>query len=115
MNRIRLIKNNESSWNYLKGIMRKSERGLLSEFPEVIAFSEDLYTNNIRSPYLIAFLIDVYNEKCLQTSDAGERENLARKVYLLCDDMSKKHDIIRRKYWQYVADQLKTKLDSKQL
>ncbi|XP_061397065.1 protein farnesyltransferase/geranylgeranyltransferase type-1 subunit alpha-like [Musca vetustissima] len=115
MDRIRIIKNNESSWNYLKGILRQSENGSLSQFPHVIAFCEELYNNNSRSPYLIAFLIDVYSEQCLELSDGGERETLARKVYTLCDDMSKKHDIIRRKYWQYVADQLKSKLDSKQL
>ncbi|XP_073822097.1 farnesyl transferase alpha [Musca autumnalis] len=115
MNRIRIVKNNESSWNYLKGILRQSESGSLSQFPHVIAFCEELYNNNSRSPYLIAFLIDVYSEQCLVNSDDGEREALARKVYTLCDDMSKKHDVIRRKYWQYVADQLKSKLDSKQL
>ncbi|XP_075152082.1 farnesyl transferase alpha [Haematobia irritans] len=115
MNRIRIVKNNESSWNYLKGILRRSDNGSLSQFPEVIAFCEELYTNNSRSPYLIAFLIDVYNERCLQTTDMSERETLSRKVYSLCDDMSKKHDVIRRKYWQYVADQLKMKLDSKKL
>ncbi|XP_013104247.1 protein farnesyltransferase/geranylgeranyltransferase type-1 subunit alpha [Stomoxys calcitrans] len=115
LNRIRIVKNNESSWNYLKGILRRSGNGSLSQFPEVIAFCEELYANNSRSPYLIAFLIDVYCEKCLQTSDLGEKEALSRKVYSLCDDMSKKHDVIRRKYWQYVADQLKSKLDSKQL
>ncbi|XP_005175884.1 protein farnesyltransferase/geranylgeranyltransferase type-1 subunit alpha [Musca domestica] len=115
MNRIRIVKNNESSWNYLKGILRQSESGSLSQFPHVIAFCEELYNNNSRSPYLIAFLIDVYSEQCLATSDGGERETLSRKVYTLCDDMSKKHDIIRRKYWQYVADQLKSKVGSKQL
>uniref|UniRef100_T1PA40 Protein farnesyltransferase/geranylgeranyltransferase type-1 subunit alpha n=1 Tax=Musca domestica TaxID=7370 RepID=T1PA40_MUSDO len=115
MNRIRIVKNNESSWNYLKGILRQSESGSLTQFPHVIAFCEELYNNNSRSPYLIAFLIDVYSEQCLATSDGGERETLSRKVYTLCDDMSKKHDIIRRKYWQYVADQLKSKVGSKQL
>lgn len=115
MNRIRIVKNNESSWNYLKGILRKSDSGLLDQFPEVIEFCEELYNNNSRSPYLIAFLIDVYAEKCLKSTDTTEKEAFSRKVYSLCDDMSKKHDVIRRKYWQYFADQLKSKLDSKQM
>ncbi|TMW46935.1 hypothetical protein DOY81_007991 [Sarcophaga bullata] len=115
MNRIRIVKNNESAWNYLKGVLRQSDTRSLNQYPEVIAFCEELYNNNSRSPYLLAFLIDANVEKCLKCSEPEEKETLARKVYGLCDDMSKKHDVIRRKYWQYVADELKTKLDSKQL
>lgn len=115
MNRIRIVKNNESAWNYLRGVLKQSDTGLLNQFPEVIEFCEDIYNNNSRSPYLLAFLIDLYMEKCLHSSEVVEKEALSRKVYTLCDDMSKKHDVIRRKYWQHLADQLKTKLDSKQL
>lgn len=114
MNRIRIVKNNESAWNYLKGVLRQTSSGSLNQFPNVIEFCEELYNSNSRSPYLLAFLIDAYMEKCLKTTDAEEKETLARKVYGLCDDMSKKHDVIRRKYWQYVANELKTKLESKQ-
>lgn len=115
MNRIRVVKNNESAWNYLKGLLRQTSSGSLNCFSEVIAFCEELYNSNVRSPYLLAFLIDAYMEKCLKSTDAEEKELLSRKVYGLCDDMSKKHDVIRRKYWQYVADELKNKLESKQL
>lgn len=115
MNRIRFVKNNESSWNYLKGVLRQSESRSLNQFPEVVAFCEELYNNNSRSPYLLAFLIDAHVEKCLKCSDVQEKEIVSRKVYNLCDDMSKKHDVIRRKYWQYIADELKRNLDSKEL
>lgn len=114
MNRIRIVKNNESAWNYLKGVLRQSDTKSLNQYPEVIAFCEELYNNNSRSPYLLAFLIDANVEKCLKCSEPEEKETLARKVYSLCDDMSKKHDVIRRKYWQYVADELKAKLDAKE-
>lgn len=115
MNRIRIVKNNESAWNFLKGVLRQSESGSLNQYPEVIAFCEELYNCNSRSPYLLAFLVDAYMEKCLKATEMEEKEIMSRKVYNLCDDMSKEHDIIRRKYWQYVANDLKSKLDSKQL
>ncbi|KAH8409426.1 hypothetical protein KR222_003792 [Zaprionus bogoriensis] len=105
MSRIRVIKNNESAWNYLIGVLRQSESGQLNSSPEVVAFSEELYTAGNRSPYLLAFLIDLYQEQALQAN-----KQLAEKVYTLCDDMASKHDIIRRKYWRYVADHLKTQL-----
>jgi len=115
MNRIRIIKNNESAWNYLVGVMRQGDSGKarLNSYPEVVAFVEELYQAGNRSPYLLAFLIDLYQEQALQLK-AGDGDQLARKVYGLCEDMASKHDVIRRKYWQYVANHLKNQLSKVQ-
>ncbi|EDW77590.1 uncharacterized protein Dwil_GK24478 [Drosophila willistoni] len=112
MNRIRIIKNNESAWNFLVGVLRQSggdDQYQLNSHPEVVEFSEELYNAGNRSPYLLAFLIDVYQEQALHQK--ANNEQLARKVFTLCDDMATKHDVIRRKYWQYVASHLKSQLD----
>lgn len=65
MNRIRIIKNNESAWNYLVGVMRQGDSGnaLLSNYPDVVDFVEELYQAGNRSPYLLAFLIDLYQSR----------------------------------------------------
>ncbi|KAH8377043.1 hypothetical protein KR093_002940 [Drosophila rubida] len=110
MNHIRVIKNNESAWNYLVGVLRQSPRGQLNSSPEVVQFSEGLYSAGNRSPYLLAFLIDLYQEQALQRREAIDNNQLAQKVYTLCEDMATKHDVIRRKYWSYVAEHLKTQL-----
>lgn len=106
MNRIRVIKNNESPWNYLVGVLRQTETGQLNSHPEVVEFSKGLYNAGNRSPYLLAFLIDLYQEQALQRND----NESAEKVYAMCNDMASKHDVIRRKYWQYVAAHLKSQL-----
>ncbi|XP_064540876.1 protein farnesyltransferase/geranylgeranyltransferase type-1 subunit alpha [Drosophila montana] len=106
MNRIRVIKNNESPWNYLVGVLRQTETGQLNSHPEVVEFSKGLYDAGNRSPYLLAFLIDLYQEQALQQND----NESAEKVYTMCIDMASKHDVIRRKYWQYVAAHLKNQL-----
>lgn len=113
MNRIRIIKNNESAWNYLVGVMRQGDSGnaLLSSYPDVVDFVEELYQAGNRSPYLLAFLIDLYQEQALQLK-ASDSDQLARKVYGLCEDMATKHDVIRRKYWQYMANHLKNQLST---
>lgn len=113
MNRIRVVKNNESAWNYLGGILRHGDHGTVNRNVEVISFCEELYASGVRSPYLLAFLIDLYKEQCLQQTNEADAEVLSKKVYNLCSDMSKNHDVVRRKYWQYVADQLKLKLSEK--
>lgn len=111
MNRIRVVKNNESAWNFLRGLLKQSD-GALDQHQDVVEFSEEIYENGSRSPYLLAFLIDLYEEKCLHNEvDPVQRETFAKKVYSLCDDMSKKHDVIRRKYWQYIAERLQSKLE----
>ncbi|XP_017153794.1 protein farnesyltransferase/geranylgeranyltransferase type-1 subunit alpha [Drosophila miranda] len=112
MNRIRIIRNNESAWNYLVGVIRQSPygNGLLNNHPAVVEFAEELYQAGNRSPYLMAFLIDLYQEQTMQ-NECSDREQKARKVYDLCDDMASKHDVIRRKYWQYVANHLKDQLN----
>ncbi|KAH8341613.1 protein farnesyltransferase/geranylgeranyltransferase type-1 subunit alpha [Drosophila kikkawai] len=110
MNRIRIIKNNESAWNYLVGVMRQGGKGQgLSSYPEVVAFVEEIYQAGNRSPYLLAFLVDLYQEQALNQK-VSQSDQLARKVYGLCEELSTKHDVIRRKYWQYVATHLKNQL-----
>ncbi|KAH8298079.1 hypothetical protein KR018_006243 [Drosophila ironensis] len=112
MDRIRIIKNNESAWNFLVGVMRQGSgggKGQLSSYPDVVAFVEQLYQSGNRSPHLIAFLIDLYQEQALQLKTSSD-DQLARKVYELCEAMATKHDVIRRKYWQYVATRLKDQL-----
>lgn len=106
--RIQMVKNNESAWNYLRGILTYNN-GLLSDYPEVEEFCENLYNNQIRSPYLLAFLIDVYQEKCLRNKEL--QNELSKKVFDLCELMANEHDIIRKKYWIYVAERLKAKLN----
>lgn len=109
MNRIRLIKNNESSWNFLKGLL-ESGNYTFAQFPDVEAFTEDLYSSGNRSPYLLAFLVDMYSEKTMliyETNSYDDPEVFARKVYELCDMLANHYDTIRYKYWKYVQQKFK--------
>jgi len=103
MSRIRIVKNNESTWNFLRGILQNGQ-GTLDQFPEVADFCEDLYSSGVRSPYLLSFLIDLYEEKCLRVPPNPEDdiELLANKISELCDSLITEHDVIRAKYWEYV-------------
>lgn len=112
MNRIRLIKNNESPWNFLRGILQHGD-GKLGQFPEIVDFCEDLYDSGIRSPYLLAFLVDLYEEKYFEAKEAGnEPEEYQVKVQDLCESMANQHDKIRCKYWRYIAENFKRKADA---
>lgn len=109
MNRIRLIKTNESSWNFLKGLVEYGDYSS-AQFPDVEAFAEELYVAGNRSPYLLAFLVDMYIEKTMrvyETNSYDDPEVFARKVYELCDMLANHYDTIRYKYWKYVQQKFR--------
>lgn len=109
INRIRLIKNNESSWNFLKGLLEYGDYSS-AQFPDVETFTEDLYKVGNRSPYLLAFLVDMYSEKTMRIYEANsydDPEIPARKVYELCDMLANHYDTIRYKYWKYVQQKFR--------
>lgn len=122
MNRIRFIKNNESSWNFLRGLLQQ-DKDTLDQYPEVTDFSEDLYKAGNRSPYLIAFLIDMYMEKVLRgvsqevvengtASHQDTMDGYKTRVFELCKAMANDYDEIRVNYWNYVLDNFQKKLDN---
>jgi protein farnesyltransferase/geranylgeranyltransferase type-1 subunit alpha len=109
INRIRLIKNNESSWNFLKGLLEYGDFAI-SQYPDIEVFTEELYNSGNRSPYLLAFLVDMYAEKCLLIYEANsydDPEVYARKVNELCEMLANHYDTIRYKYWKYVNQKFK--------
>lgn len=99
---------------------------LTCSFFQITEFCEEIYNAGSRSPYLIAFLIDLYIEKAVQiavlgngenghtnNSDQNTNENIyAVKVLELCNIMALKHDIIRAKYWKYVADNFEKRMQT---
>jgi len=114
MNRIRFVKNNESTWNFLRGLLQQGD-GTMDQFPEVAEFCEELYTSGVRSPFLIAFLIDMYEEKCIRRdSDSDNIEELITKVLGYCTMMATDVDKIREKYWDYVAGNFKIQMSKNQ-
>ncbi|XP_055628831.1 protein farnesyltransferase/geranylgeranyltransferase type-1 subunit alpha [Toxorhynchites rutilus septentrionalis] len=108
--RIRLVKNNESPWNFLRGLLQQGE-GKLGQFPEVVEFCEELYDSGIRSPYLLAFLVDLYEEQYFEAKQAGrDPEGFKGKVLEMCESLAAQHDQIRCAYWRYIAENFKRKI-----
>ncbi|XP_052861707.1 protein farnesyltransferase/geranylgeranyltransferase type-1 subunit alpha [Anopheles cruzii] len=110
--RVGLIKNNESPWNFLRGLLQQGT-GKLAQFPSVVDFCEDLYNDGIRSPYLLAFLVDLYAEMYFDVLAEGGSADAADefrvKVHDLCESMADQHDKIRCKYWWYIAENFQRK------
>lgn len=104
LEKIKFIKNNESAWNYLRGVLLHDKRGL-SGNAVVTSFCEELHKNKCRSPFLLAFLIDI----CDESIKKGETSCLhnAERAVELCQALAGKYDKIRCKYWNYLCENFK--------
>lgn len=74
---------------------------------QVVDFCEELYRSGIRSPYLLSFMIDMYQEKCLRATADDDIADFELKANEICNGMITTHDTIRAKYWQYTLNKFK--------
>lgn len=81
---------------------------------QVVDFCEELYVSGVRSPFLLAFLVDLYSEKRLEWNEAIDEDDdpkqLEEKVNEICTQLISTHDTIRAKYWEYILNKFKIKL-----
>lgn len=98
MSKIYLCSSNESSWSYLRGILKLVHSGI-SKDTVIEKFCENLYQNeDCRSSHLLAFMVDAIWEKL---TDCDNRQALLAKAVALCDDLQK-NDKIRSNYWRFI-------------
>ncbi|KAK3587486.1 hypothetical protein CHS0354_003628 [Potamilus streckersoni] len=101
---IKKAPNNESAWNYLKGVLLEKN---LSQYPNILDFCKQLYDDRYRSPYLIAYMIDAYEE--MLELGCSNKDEVLSKALQLCKSLADEYDQIRHEYWNYVARSLSTR------
>ncbi|XP_028390937.1 protein farnesyltransferase/geranylgeranyltransferase type-1 subunit alpha-like [Dendronephthya gigantea] len=100
---IKDVPNNESAWNYLTGILDKGKASSETELREtVFRWLED----GMDSPYLLSFIIDIYEEDLEKGSAPA---GTLTKAQELCNMLATDIDSIRKEYWNYVCRRLGTK------
>lgn len=89
---------NQSPWNYLRGVLRKADRKLSTEEEFACQFVQDLELDSvdIKSSHALDFLAEVWEE-------TGEVEKADRALTLLGDTF----DRVRKNYWEWRRKALK--------
>ncbi|KAG5875822.1 hypothetical protein JTB14_008136 [Gonioctena quinquepunctata] len=98
---IRTVTENESAWNYLRGLLLH-DKGGLSKNKKVTNFTEELYESGNRSPFLLAVLVDMCYEQV--TDGGGDSKYTKERAKALCEELINKYDKIRANYWQHMID-----------
>lgn len=80
-------------------------------FGQIVEFCEELYRSGERSPYLLSFILDLYQERCIRGNTEDNVAELDVKINEICNGMITTHDTIRAKYWQYVLNKFKLDME----
>lgn len=104
LEKIKIIKNNESAWNYLRGVLLHDKRGINGN-AVVTSFCEELYRNKCHSPYLLSFLVEICDEAIKKGQTNGLHN--ADRAIKICQELANKYDKIRLKYWNYISEKFK--------
>ena len=93
--KIRLAPQNQSPWNYLRGILKLRGKGLVEQKSFASEFADLEKVDNVRSSHALEFLVDVWIEEKQNDSAIKALELLATK-----------YDPIRKNYWSYRKSEL---------
>lgn len=82
---------NQSPWNYLRGVLEKTQSPLSSVTDFILPFADISRPDTIRSSHALDLLAEIYSE------DEGSKHDAAKALDLLAE----KYDPIRANYWNY--------------
>jgi protein farnesyltransferase/geranylgeranyltransferase type-1 subunit alpha len=97
---IRLAPQNQSPWNYIRGLQRQAKGPAAISHESLKSFAQEFASieqpDHVRSSHALDLLADVY------AAEEGKKEEAAKALDLLAD----RYDPVRANYWNYRKSRL---------
>lgn len=109
LNAIKKVTRNESSWNYLRGLLDNCDESESDELRSKIhSCCTEIQNSGNTSPYLLSTIMDLDKEEGLRKSDTVKLQNAIQ----ICYSLANEHDAIRKEYWNYMAESIQVQITS---
>merc|ERR1712226_172161 len=111
MEKIFLVKRNESAWNYLRGVLEHSTDSEVATAQRslVEAQCRELLESGCDSPYLLGFLVELLQHKLEGVKEADITERMVEEATGLCTRLATELDTIRARYWNFISETITRK------
>eukprot|EP00088_Acartia_fossae_P064465 TRINITY_DN7931_c0_g1_i4.p1 TRINITY_DN7931_c0_g1~~TRINITY_DN7931_c0_g1_i4.p1 ORF type:complete len:348 (-),score=75.14 TRINITY_DN7931_c0_g1_i4:838-1881(-) len=109
LDKIKKVVKNESSWNYLKGVLNacdnEEKKGELKL--KIRSWCEEKYSQGEESSYMLSFIIDVLQQDLEGIKSTEEKTKVLDRIESLCVRLATHCDTIRANYWNFIKDSAK--------
>jgi len=111
LEKIQLVRRNESAWNYLRGVLdactdsecAKEQRELVDNKCRV------LLAEGCDSPYLLGFLVELLQWRLEGEKDDAQVSKMVSEAEELCKRLATELDVIRARYWTFIQNTISKK------
>jgi len=106
---IKKVTRNESAWNYLRGLLDNCDENEVDALRSKIYSScTEILKSDDSSPYLLSTMMDLEREEGSKQGDRIKMQNAIDR----CNTLANEHDVIRKEYWNYMADCIQVQMSS---
>jgi len=111
LDKIQLVKRNESAWNYLRGVLDAcTESECAKEQRELVdSKCRALLNEGCDSPYLLGFLVELLQWRLEGEQDGAQVAKMVSEAEELCKRLANELDVIRARYWTFIQNTISKK------
>jgi len=111
LEKISLVKRNESAWNYLRGVLEHSTDSEVASAQRCLVEAQcrEWLESGCDSPHLLGFLVELTQHKLERDKDGDSTERMVEEAVGLCTRLATDVDTIRARYWNFISDTITKK------